>query len=558
MPDKKHDGPHGAGLADYPKGFDMLQNPLLNKGTAFTQKERDLLGLQGLLPPRVLSMEDQIARILESIRRKPTNLGKYITLNALHDRNRALFYRVLRDHLEEMMPIVYTPTVGQACQEFSHIFRKARGVYIGPEHKGRMAEVLRNWPHRDIRVIVVTDGERILGLGDLGVDGMGIPIGKLSLYIACAGIHPSQCLPVTIDAGTNNEKLLEDPMYLGTKVHRIRDERYDEIIEEFVTAVGEVFDHTLIQFEDFGNRNAFRLLEKYRNRVCCFNDDIQGTAAVAVAGLLSSLRMTGAKLKDQKVLFLGAGEAGTGIGDLVVSAMVSEGMDEKEARQHCWFVDSRGLVVKSRTDLACHKVPYAQECQYVEDFASAVELFKPTAIIGVSGQARTFTRPILEAMAAFNERPVVFALSNPTAKAECTAEEAYAWTGGRAIFASGSPFAPVTFEGKTFVPGQGNNVYIFPGIGLGVVACEARHVTDEMFLASAKMLAKMASDDDYAVGRLYPPLTEILKISTAIAVEVAEICYKRGLARKPRPDDLRGHIESLVYEPEYLDFESVE
>ncbi len=540
-----------------PKGCDMLQNPYLNKGTAFTEKERDLLNLQGLLPPRVLTMRDQIGRILESVRRKPTALGKYITLMALHDRNRTLFYRLLRDHLEEMAPIIYTPTVGQACKEFSHIFRKARGLYIGLNHRGRIAEILRNWPHKDIRVIVVTDGERILGLGDLGVDGMGIPIGKLSLYIACAGIYPSQCLPVTIDAGTNNESLLEDPLYLGTKIRRVRDERYDDLIDEFVLAVEEVFGHALIQFEDFGNRNAFRLLERYRDRTCCFNDDIQGTAAVALAGLLSALRMTGGKLSEQKILFLGAGEAGTGIGDLIVSAMAAEGMDVKAAREHCWFVDSKGLVVKCRTDLTEHKMPYAHDGERIADFAAAVGKLRPTAIIGVSGQPRAFTRTALETMAANNERPVVFALSNPTDKSECTAEEAYAWTDGRAIFASGSPFAPVKFKEKTFVPGQGNNVYIFPGIGLGVVACKAGRVTEEMFLTSAKVLSQMATDEDYAVGRLYPPLTRIVEISTAIAVEVAKICYERGLAQRPRPDDLAEFIKATMYEPRYFDFESV-
>ncbi len=549
--------PNTVGLGNIPKGCDMLQNPYLNKGTAFTEKERDLLNLQGLLPPKVLTMRDQIERILESVRRKPTALGKYITLMALHDRNRTLFYRLLRDHLEEMAPIVYTPTVGQACKEFSHIFRRARGIYIGLNHRGRIREILRNWPHKDIRVIVVTDGERILGLGDLGVDGMGIPIGKLSLYIACAGIHPSQCLPVTIDAGTDNERLLEDPLYLGTKIRRVRDERYDQLVDEFVMATGEVFRHALIQFEDFGNRNAFRLLEKYRDRTCCFNDDIQGTAAVALAGLLSALRMTGAKLSEQKILLLGAGEAGTGIGDLIVSAMAAEGMAEKNAREHCWFVDSKGLVVKCRTDLGEHKRPYAHDREHIADFASAVEKLKPTAIIGVSGQPRAFTRSVLETMAANNERPVVFALSNPTDKSECTAEEAYAWTDGRAIFASGSPFPPVKFKDKTFVPGQGNNVYIFPGIGLGVVACESRRVTEDMFLVSARVLSQMATDGDYAVGRLYPPLTRILEISTAIAIEVGKICYERGLAQRPRPDDLAGCIKSTIYDPRYLDFESV-
>jgi len=539
---------------ELPLGLKLLQDPFLNKGTAFSEAERDALKLRGLLPPRVLTAEQQCAKVLESVRRKPTDLGKYITLMALYDRNVTLFYKVIEENLEEMMPIIYTPTVGQACQEFSHIFRKARGLYIAAKNRGRIREILENWPHKDVRIIVVTDGERILGIGDLGVDGMGIPVGKLCLYTACAGIHPLSCLPVCIDVGTNNEKLLNDPLYMGMQNLRPYDESYDELIEEFVVAVGEAFPRALIQFEDFGNRNAFRLLARYRDRICCFNDDIQGTASVAVAGIYSAMRMTKRHLKDQKILFLGAGEAGIGIGDLIVSAATDQGMSQKEARTMCWYMDSKGLVVKSREKLARQKRSYAHDHAFIPDFLTAVETLKPTAIIGVSGQHGAFTQPVLEAMARHNERPIVFALSNPTSKSECTAEEAYRWTQGRAVFAGGSPFGPVTFNGKRYVPGQGNNVYIFPGVGLGAIATGARHVTDEMFLIAAKALAELVSEEDYNKGCIYPPLTKIRAVSAHIAAAVAEVVYKRGLATSPKPDDLSTHVKSFMFEPVYQDY----
>ena len=537
-----------------PTGLELLQNPFLNKGTAFTEEEREALLLKGLLPPRVLTMEQQCSKVLKSIRRKPTDLGKYITLMALYDRNQTLFYKVIEEYLEEMMPIIYTPTVGQACQEFSHIFRKARGLYIAANNQGRIREILQNWPHKDIRIIVVTDGERILGIGDLGVDGMGIPVGKLCLYTACAGIHPLACLPVCIDVGTNNEELLNDPLYLGTQKLRPVGEEYDELIEEFIMAVGEVFPQALIQFEDFGNRNAFRLLAKYRNRICCFNDDIQGTAGVALAGIYSAMRMTKGNLGEQKFLFLGAGEAGIGIGDLIVSALIDQGISQQEARNTCWYVDSKGLVVKSRKKLATQKRSYAHDHKFIPDFLTAVETLKPTAIIGVSGQHQTFTRPILEAMARNNERPIVFALSNPTSMSECTAEQAYKWTEGRAVFASGSPFEPVTFNGKRYVPGQGNNVYIFPGVGLGAIAAEARYVTEEMFLVAAKVLAELVSEEDYKTGCIYPSLRKIREVSTLIATAVAELAYKRDLAEKPKSDDLTAQIKAQMYQPVYQNY----
>ncbi len=541
-------------LSTVKRGAALLNDPELNKGTAFTEAERTALGLRGLLPPRVMTQEEQLERILPGVRSRPTPIDQYAYLVGLHDRNVTLFYRLVMDHLEEMMPILYTPTVGQACQEFGRIFRRSRGLYVTSDDIGRVREVLANWPHDDVRMIVVTDGERILGLGDLGANGMGIPIGKLTLYTACAGLNPMQCLPITIDVGTDNTHLRESAAYMGLRQPRLRGAAYDALLDEFVEAVQERFPHVCLQFEDFGNHNAFTLLEKWRDRISTFNDDIQGTASVTLAGLYSASRISGTAFKDMRLLFLGAGEAGIGIGDLVVSAMVEEGVSLEEARQRCWFVDSKGLVVKTRTDLASHKRPYAHDYPATESLLEAVEALKPHAIIGVSGMPGTFTAPVLAAMARQHARPIVMALSNPTSKAECTAREAYASTDGRAIFASGSPFAPVTHKGRTHVPGQGNNAYIFPGVGLGVVVADASRVTDEMFAAAARTLANMVSEDDLAMGRIFPSLSRIRDVSKAIATEVAEIAYRRGLARAPRPDNLEEAVAAAMYQPEYPSF----
>ena len=535
-------------------GLEILRDPMLNKGTAFSLEEREALGLRGLLPPRTFSLEDQEKRVLENYNRKETDIEKYIFMMSLQDRNETLFYRLVINNIVEMMPIIYTPTVGQGCQEYGHIWRRARGLYITAEDKGNMAKVLKNWPQKEVGIIVVTDGERILGLGDLGAHGMGIPVGKLSLYTACAGVHPSLCLPITIDVGTNNEEFLNDPLYLGLLQRRPRGEEYDELIDEFVSAAQEVFPTAVLQFEDFSNLNAFRLLRKYRDKVCAFNDDIQGTAGVILAGLISAERITGNKITDEIILFFGAGEAGIGIGDLIVSTMVRQGLSKEEAMKRCWFVDSKGLVVKSRDNLQEHKLPYAHDHEFLPDLLSAVEALKPTALMGVSGQPQTFTQPIVETMARFNEQPIVFALSNPTSKAECTAEQAYSWTGGKAIFASGSPFNPVTLNGKTYVPGQGNNSYVFPGVGLGAIVCGARHVTDEMFYAAANALANEVAEEDLASGCVYPPLTKIRDVSAKIAEKVARVAYDRGLATRPEPEDLLQYARSQQFVPEYETF----
>ena len=544
----------GAGAARLPSGLDLLRDPLLNKGTAFTDVERDALRLRGLLPPAVITPEQQMARVLDSLRAQPTDLDKFINLNALHDRNETLFFRVVMEHPDEIMPLIYTPTVGLACQRFAHIFQRPRGLWVSSADRGRVAAVLRNWPTRDVKIMVVTDGERILGLGDLGANGMGIPVGKLSLYTACAGIHPATTLPVVLDVGTNNAAFLQDPLYIGLKQPRLRGAEYDELVEEFITAAQEAFPGVVIQFEDFANLNAFRLLHKYRDRVCCFNDDIQGTASVALAGLYSALRVTGSGLAAQRLLFLGAGEAATGICDLVVAAMIGDGLTEAEARQRCWLVDSRGLVVKSRADLGEHKRAYAHEHPPAPDFLSALKAIKPTAIIGVAAVGKTFTREVLEEMARLNERPIVFALSNPTSQAECTAQEAYLWTAGRALFACGSPFDPVTIEGRTHVPRQGNNSYIFPGVGLGLIACSARRAVDEMFLAAARELAGLVTDQDLEHGSLYPPLARVREISARIAAAVAEVAFARGLAGVPRPEDPLAFVRSKMYEPTYRSY----
>jgi malate dehydrogenase (oxaloacetate-decarboxylating)(NADP+) len=548
----KDGGLSSHGGAMLPRGAALLSNSLLNKGTAFTEAERDALGLRGLLPPRVFTIEEQLQRVYGNFSRKTDALEKYIFLTTLQNRNETLFYRLVQEHAEEMIPIIYTPTVGQACLEYGAIFRRPRGMFISIKERGRVAEILRYWPITDVRMIVVTDGERILGLGDLGALGMGIPVGKLSLYTACAGLHPYYCLPITLDVGTDNMKLHDDPMYIGLKQKRVRGAEYDAFIAEFVTAVQKAYPKALLQWEDFGNTNAFRLLNDYREKILSFNDDIQGTASVALAGVLAGLRLTGGKLKDQKLLFLGAGEAGTGIADLFVAAARQDGLSEAEARKRCWFVDSQGLVVKNRPGkLAHHKAPYAHDHAFVATLAEAVEAVKPTALIGVSGQTRAFTREIVTRMAAINPRPIIFALSNPTSKAECTAEEAYQWTEGRVVFASGSPFPPVKLGDRTFVPGQGNNVYIFPGVGLGALACESTQVTDGMFLTAAKTLASLVGKEDLDMGRIYPALSKIREVSLKIATAVADEVHREKLARVPRPANIEADIRGRMFVPEY-------
>jgi len=530
------------------KGFDLLRDKAVNRGIAFSRAERRRLGLRGLLPHRVTTDRELVGRVMANLQRLPRDIDKYMLLSSLQERNERAFYRSVIDHIDEIMPLIYTPTVGEACKEFSHLARDPKGFFITPDDRGDISRILGNWPRKEIRVIVVTDGQRILGLGDLGANGMGIPVGKLALYTACAGIAPGLCLPVTLDVGTNNEDLLKDPLYIGYPRRRIEGKAYFDLVEEFVVAVQKKYPRALIQFEDFLTPNAYALLRKYRDRVLCFNDDIQGTAAVALAGVYASTRITRMAFSDLRIMFLGAGSAATGIADLMTAAFVDAGLTPQEARGRLWFVDVHGLLVKGRTDLLEHNLPYAHAHPPL-GFGEAIDALRPHVLIGATGSPGTFTQDVIERMSRVNARPVVFALSNPTSKAECTAEQAYTWSGGRAIFSSGSPFGKVSFEGKDLRPGQGNNAYVFPGIGLGAVWCEARTLPDDLFLEAARALASLVRDRDLDAACLYPSLRDIRKISLAIAVKVASKAYAMKLARRPRPRDLRKSIASFMYEP---------
>ncbi len=533
---------------------DYIHDPRRNKGTAFTEAERDALGLRGLLPPRVVTPAEQEARILENFRSKSSPLEQYIYLISLQDRNEHLFYRVLIDHIEEMLPIVYTPTVGEACRQFGHIFRRPRGLYLSPEDRGRVQTILRHWPEPEVGIIVVTDGERILGLGDLGANGMGIPIGKLSLYTACAGVDPGLCLPITLDTGTDRDELRLDSLYLGRPVPRTRGAAYDELVEEMVMGVQQVFPGALIQFEDFATANALRLLERYRDRVCCFNDDVQGTAAVSLAALLSACRITGLPLAAQRVVFLGAGSAASGIAGLMTAALVEAGLSPDEARGRIALVDRQGLVTRDEPGLSPYMRPYAHAGPPLPDLLTVVEALRPTVLVGVSGQGGGFTEPVIRAMSRINVRPIILALSNPTSHSECTAAEAYGWSEGRAIFAGGSPFPPVMIDGHRRTPSQSNNVYIFPGVGLGVMLAGARRVTEAMFRAAARTLASLVSDQALADGALFPTLGRIRAVSAAIALQVIRVAQRDGLATRPLPASLEELVASSMYDARYPEY----
>ena len=537
--------------AENPTGYDLLRNPHLNKGTAFTEAERRALGLEGLLPAAVLPIEMQVARRRDEIAKLDDDLQKYLVLSDLQARNETLYYAVLMSDPATYMPIVYTPTVGEACQKFGHIFREPRGIYLPISARGRLKELLSNWPGKDVRFIVVTDGERILGLGDLGAGGMGIPIGKLALYTACAGVPPQHCLPIVLDVGTNNQLLLDDPLYLGLRQHRVRGEEYQAFVDEFVEAVQQLYPKCCIQWEDFANFNAVPILARYREAICTFNDDIQGTAGIALAGIFAALRLTGKKLADQRFLFLGAGSAATGIAELISMAMAREGMDLAAARSRNALFDINGLVVSSRADLADFQKPFATDVAPVSTFVEAIRALRPTGIIGVSTVPKLFTRDVIRTMAEINERPIIFPYSNPTSRSECTAEEAYSWSDGRAVFASGSPFPPVEIAGRHFVPGQGNNVYIFPAMGMAVFATEATHVTEEMFIVAAEAVAEEVTEENLAVGLIYPPQSRILDVSLHVAERIATYIFDQGLARVPRPQDVAALIRTRVYRPVY-------
>ncbi len=547
-------------LAVSHKGRPIILNPFTNKGTAYTAEERESLGLEGLVAPATSTMEQQLERTYENFKAKSSGIEKFIYLASLQDRNETLFFRLVHEHIDEMMPIVYTPVVGEACQRFSHIYRRARGLYINYEQRDSIEQVLANHP-RPPAIIVATDGERILGLGDQGVGGMGIPIGKLCLYTLCAGIPPYLTLPITLDVGTDNEERLKDPLYLGLRHKRIRGDEYQDFIDKFVAAVQKVYPYALLQWEDFLKGNAIFQLRRFRDQILSFNDDIQGTAGVVVAGIYSGLRITGQKMRDQRVLFAGAGASAQGISDLIVSAMVEEGLTWEEARKAIWTVDSRGLVTQDRDGLEEFKATYARDVTELAGYdckdrtsvtlEETVVNAKPTILIGTSGTPGMFTESIVRAMASFNDRPMVFPLSNPTSQSECTAEQAILWSDGRAIVASGSPFDPVEFAGKNYRIGQGNNAYVFPGVGLGVWVGGVTRVTDGMFLEGAKALANEVKESDLAEVAIYPELSRIRECSHAVACVVIRRAVEEGHADAGVLDDLEEKVRRAMWFPEY-------
>jgi malate dehydrogenase (oxaloacetate-decarboxylating) len=540
----------------------LLDDPLLNKGSAFAETERRELGLLGLLPLHSSTVEEQLARAYENFQRKGSDLGRYIFLSSLQDRNETLFYRLLHEHITEMMPIIYTPTVGEGCRQYSHLFRRPRGLYVSYPYRDEIPALLDNAPAKNVAVIVVTDGERILGLGDLGVGGMGIPVGKLSLYTLCSGIHPATTLPILLDVGTDNQELLNDPLYLGWRHQRVRGEQYDEFIEAFVAAIKQKFPNVLLQWEDFSKHNAPRILERYRERLCTFNDDIQGTGAVAVAGLLATTRLTKTKLDEQRIVILGAGASAIGICDQIVAAMIDEGATTEAARRSLWLVDSQGLVHDARANLDSFKQKYAQPIERtgnwtVNDpaqltFSAVIKNVQPTVLLGMSAQTGAFTEDIVREMANHVERPVIFPLSNPTSKSEAIPSDLLAWTDGRALIATGSPFPSVEHNGRTIQIGQCNNSFIFPGVGLGVIASGSRRVTDAMFVAAARVLSEFSPSFHDPNAPLYPPLETVREVSRKVALAVGMEAVRAGLARVTSLDELERNVAEKMWTPHYV------
>jgi len=544
------------------RGVWLLNNPSTNKGLAYTKEERRQLGLNGLLPDQVLEIEQQVELELEHIRAKSTDLEKYIGLTRLQDLNEVLFYRVLAENLPELLPIVYTPTVGLACQQFSHILRSARGIWITPSNIEHVHEILESAPFHDIRLLVVTDNERILGLGDLGAGGMGIPVGKLALYVAGAGIHPSKCLPVSLDVGTNNQELLNDPLYNGHRGRRLTGQAYFDFVEHFVQAVRDVFPRAIVQWEDFAKTHSFTLLERYQSRVPSFNDDIQGTAAVTLGGIFAALRSTGQAIRDQRILFIGAGSACIGIARLTSAAMRQAGATELEIERAIAAFDSRGLLHTDRELKEPFKREFALSRESVEHYGLApssdtnpvemIRAFKPTVLVGATAQPGAFTREMIEEMAKHVDRPVILPLSNPTSKSECTPKDALEWTGGRALVATGSPYDDVTYEGKRHVIGQSNNVFIFPGVGLGAIVSETREINDEMFLIAAQTLASCVSEERLALGAIFPGENDLRKISFQIACAIVRYARDAQLGRVIPDDEIEATTRSAVWYPSYI------
>ncbi len=550
------------------RGDELLRHPMYNKGTAFSAAERTEFGLEGLLPPEVCSRDQQAKRVYQHIQRKNDPLEKYIGLASLQDRNEYLFYHLLTQHIQEFLPIVYTPTVGLACQRWSHIFRRARGLWITPGHRGRIYEVLNNAPFDDVRLIVVTDNERILGLGDQGAGGMGIPVGKLALYTAAAGIAPWQTLPISLDVGTDNKELREDPLYLGWPERRLRGPEYDSLVEEFVQAVKRRFPKALLQWEDFKKNNAFRLLDRYRQTITSFNDDIQGTAAVAVAAVVAGARVSGIPLTEQRVVLLGSGAAGVGIARLIRSTLQRAGLSGEALMFSTASLDSKGLLVNDQPIDDEHKRDFAWSRALADkvglnagkshDLLSVIRAVKPTVLVGTSGEPGTFTEEIVREMAKHVHQPVILPMSNPTSNSEATAEDVIRWTDGRALVATGSPFDPVEHNGRRIVIGQGNNAFIFPGIGLGVIVAEAREVTDSMFAVAAERLANEVRAEDLARGSLFPPVDSIRSVTAKIAESVIREARDLGLANRVIADaDIPAAVAAAMWKPDYLPLEAV-
>jgi malate dehydrogenase (oxaloacetate-decarboxylating)(NADP+) len=533
------------------RGVELLHDPSLNKSTAFTEAERQTLGLVGLIPDVTESEDLQLRRVMQQLGYKNTDLERYIYLINLLDHNETLFYRAIMSEPTRFLPIVYDPTIGEACLKFGHIFRGPRGMYVSIERRGQVKQILQNWPVKDVRVICVTDGGRILGLGDLGANGMGIPIGKLQLYTATAGVPPTGLLPIYLDAGTNNEQYLNDPLYLGLRKTRPSTEELYSFVDEFVDAVQAVFPKCCIHFEDWTGVDAVHLLERYRDKVSCYNDDVQGTAGITLAGMINATKLKGTQLKDEKYLFLGAGSAAIGLANLLCTALVAQGMSLKEAQSRVYMFDINGLLEPTRTDLVDFQKPYAHPHPPTRDFVAAIESIKPTTIIGVSTVGGAFTQQVVETMSRLNDRPVILALSNPTEHAECTPEQAYTWSKGKAIYAAGVQFPPVHFNGQTFLPGQANNFYIFPAVGLAIYATEAKRVSDEMFIEAAAAVADQVPKDLLKQGLIYPPQSNILETEIKTAIRVAKLVFDSGLARVDRPNDIEAFIRQHIYKPEY-------
>src|SRR6202049_3618603 len=535
------------------RGIELLHDPSLNKSTAFTEAEKQALGIVGLVPDVTETEDLQLSRVMMQLGHKNTDLDRYIYLINLLDHNETLFYRTVMADPARFLPIVYDPTIGEACLKFGHIYRQARGMYLSITRRGKVKEILKNWPQKDVRFICVTDAGRILGLGDLGANGAGIPIGKLQLYTACAGVPPQYLLPMFLDAGTNTGLYLNDPLYLGLRRTRPPTADLFSFVDEFVEAVQEVFPKCCIHFEDWTGADAVHLLHRYRDKYCVYNDDVQGTAGITLAGMINATKIKGTKLKDEKYLFLGAGSAGIGLADLLCSALVAQGMSLKDAQSRVHMFDVNGLLESTRKDLVDFQKPYAHRHAPTKDFVAAVESIKPTTIIGVSTIGGAFTQKVVEAMSRINERPVILALSNPTEHAECTAEQAYNWSLGKAIYAAGVQFPPVNYKGKTYLPGQANNFYIFPAVGMAIFATQAKRVTDEMFIEAARGVADQVPSDLLKQGLLYPLQSNILETEIQTAARVAKLVFDSGLARVSRPADMVSFIRQQVYKPEYRD-----